>query len=87
MAVCFIGFSTFAARPLLNIHDFAVAGAFRGQRVGARLLEHIEQKARELGCCKLTLEVKDDNHAARRLYKRFGFGGEEVVYFETKLLD
>lgn len=54
-AVCFIGFSTFAAKPLINIHDFVVLSALRGKGVGRSLLEAIEGKARELGCCKLTL--------------------------------
>ncbi len=30
-AVCFIGFSTFAAKPLINIHDFVVLSALRGK--------------------------------------------------------
>src|SRR5580658_6535475 len=55
IAVCFRGFSTFAARPLINIHDLAVLRAQRGQGVGRRLLEAVERKARDLGCCKLTL--------------------------------
>src|SRR5580765_6160599 len=31
VAVCFRGFSTFAARPLLNIHDLNVLPAHRGK--------------------------------------------------------
>ena len=31
VAVCFLGFSTFAAKPLINIHDFAVLPQHRGQ--------------------------------------------------------
>jgi ribosomal protein S18 acetylase RimI-like enzyme len=72
-AVCFIGFSTFAAKPLINIHDFVVLSAFRGRGVGRRLLDAIEGKARELGCCKLTLEVMDNNHRALRMYEAAGF--------------
>jgi ribosomal protein S18 acetylase RimI-like enzyme len=72
-AVCFIGFSTFAAKPLINIHDFVVLSALRGKGVGRRLLEAIEGKARELGCCKLTLEVMDNNHRALRIYEAAGF--------------
>ena len=74
IAVCFIGFSTFAARPLINIHDLAVMPDFRGRGIGRLLLERVEAKGRELGCCKLTLEVREDNHRAQRLYQRFGFG-------------
>jgi ribosomal protein S18 acetylase RimI-like enzyme len=72
-AVCFIGFSTFAAKPLINIHDFVVLSALRGKGVGRRLLQAIEGKARELGCCKLTLEVMDNNQRALRMYEAAGF--------------
>jgi GNAT superfamily N-acetyltransferase len=72
-AVCFIGFSSFAAKPLINIHDFVVLPASRGKGIGRRLLEVVEAKARELGCCKLTLEVMDKNHQAVRMYQAAGF--------------
>ena len=73
VAVCFIGFSTFAAKPLVNIHDCMVLPVFRGKGVGRRLLEAVEAKARELGCCKLTLEVMDNNDRALRAYEAAGF--------------
>jgi ribosomal protein S18 acetylase RimI-like enzyme len=73
VAVCFIGFSTFAAKPLINIHDCMVLPAFRGKGVGRRLLDAVEAKARELGCCKLTLEVMDNNDRALRAYEAAGF--------------
>ncbi|QDU61457.1 putative acetyltransferase [Planctomycetes bacterium Pan216] len=73
LAVCFLGFSTFAAKPLLNVHDFFVAPAARGKGVGAALLGHVEAAARAMGCCRLTLEVRADNHPAKRLYQRVGF--------------
>jgi len=80
IAVCFTGFSTFAAKPLLNIHDIYVRGDQRGKGVGRQLLAAVEQAARESGCCKLTLEVMDANPSARAVYERFGFEvGEEGV--------
>ena len=78
VCVAFIGFSTFHARPLLNIHDLAVLSGHRGRGTGRALLAAAEAHARELGCCKLTLEVQDDNAPARRLYEHFGF--RDVVY-------
>jgi ribosomal protein S18 acetylase RimI-like enzyme len=72
VAVCFFGLSTFRASPLLNIHDLAVLPQHRGQGVGRALLQAAEEHARGKGCCRLTLEVRDDN-AARGLYRRFGF--------------
>ena len=78
VSVCFWGFSTFHARPLLNIHDLAVTPAWRGKGVGTALLDAIEALAIERGCCKLTLEVQDDNRRARALYDRRGFGDAVV---------
>jgi GNAT superfamily N-acetyltransferase len=77
IAVCFLGFSTFAARPLINIHDLAVLPEYRGRGVGRQLLEQVEMKGQSLGCCKLTLEVREDNHQAQYLYNRFGFGAAQ----------
>ena len=73
VAVCFFGLSTFKARPLLNIHDLAVLPSYRGGGVGRALLRAVEEHARREGCCKLTLEVRDDNARARALYRSFGF--------------
>lgn len=73
LATSFLGFSTFAARPLLNLHDLAVLPTHRGRGVGRALLEAVERKARELGCAKVTLEVGDQNLRARALYEAVGF--------------
>ena len=73
IAVCFVGYSTFRARPLLNLHDLAVRSGARGTGAGQALLAAVAVKARALGCCKVTLEVREDNGAARRLYERTGF--------------
>ena len=70
---CFAGFSTFAAKPLLNIHDIVVHAGARGQGIARALLGWAEQRARELGCCKLTLEVLSNNTRALAAYERAGF--------------
>ena len=67
IAVCFFGLSTFKARPLLNIHDLAVVPSHRGKGLGRALLRAVEDHARRNGCCRLTLEVQDDNTRARAL--------------------
>lgn len=70
---CFTGFSTFAARPLLNIHDIVTRADWRGQGIGQALLQWAEGRARRLGCCKLTLEVLSNNTRAMASYTRAGF--------------
>ena len=74
LAICFQGFSTFRARPLLNIHDLAVLPDHRRRGVATALLAAVEAQALRRGCCKLTLEVREDNPAAESLYRRLGFG-------------
>ena len=70
---CIEGFSTFACKPLVNVHDVAVLASHRGQRIGEQMLALAEQIARERGACKLTLEVLSGNTGACRLYERIGF--------------
>jgi GNAT superfamily N-acetyltransferase len=72
IATCFQGFSTFAARPLINIHDLAVLPEYRGRGIGVALLRAVETAARDRGCVKLTLEVQEGNRRARRVYESAG---------------
>ena len=73
MTICYLGFSTFNAQPLINIHDFMVLEAYRNRGVGKALLWEVERIARERQCCKITLEVQMKNTAARSIYQSFGF--------------
>ncbi|MBY4595324.1 GNAT family N-acetyltransferase [Ottowia caeni] len=70
---CVEGFSTFAARPLINVHDVVVLASHRGQGVAQAMFECVEREARRRGACKLTLEVLSGNEPARRLYVKQGF--------------
>ena len=74
----FEGVSTFRARPLLNIHDLAVAATHRGRGIGRALLAAAEALARERGCCKLTLEALEGNAGAIALYRSVGFAAYEL---------
>ncbi|EWH11770.1 histone acetyltransferase HPA2 protein [Catenovulum agarivorans DS-2] len=69
----FEGFSTFYAKPLLNIHDIAIDKDYRGQGLSKQLLNAAEQHCRTHDYCKLTLEVLRENSIAKDLYEGFGF--------------
>jgi ribosomal protein S18 acetylase RimI-like enzyme len=75
---CVEGFSTFAAKPLMNIHDIAVIDEYRGQGVAQKLLEEVKTLAQFRGCVKLTLEVLTHNDRAKKAYENFGFKPYEL---------
>lgn len=89
----FPGFSTFKCQPLINIHDVIVRDGFRGQGIAQKMMQTVEDVARERGCCKLTLEVLEGNGAAQDSYRRSGFAGYELdpamgkALFWQKFLD
>ncbi|MGQ1784660.1 MULTISPECIES: GNAT family N-acetyltransferase [unclassified Saccharicrinis] len=73
LANCFVGFSTFKAKQLINIHDFVVAPECRNIGAGNAFLDLISNFGIEHNYCKITLEVRHDNPKAQRLYKKKGF--------------
>lgn len=75
---CVEGFSTFAGKPLLNIHDIVVHADHRRRGFAGQLLAHAEAVARARGCCKLTLEVLTGNRGAYDAYVGFGFRAYEL---------
>ena len=70
---CFEGFSTFACKPLVNIHDVVVVDKYRGKGISQKMLAKVEEIAISKGCCKMTLEVLSKNEAAKSAYRKFGF--------------
>ena len=87
-ATCFLGYSTFRGRPLINFHDIVVGHRFRRRGVATALLKKVEEAASEEGCCRLTLEVRADNKAALGLYRQTGFtAGPSPMLFLTKTVE
>lgn len=75
---CFEGFSTFACRPLVNIHDVVVIASARGQSISQKMLAKVEEIARQRGCCKMTLEVLEGNAVAQGAYRKLGFSDYQL---------
>ncbi len=90
----FEGFSTFAAAPLINIHDVYIVESYRGKGILQGLFAQLEQIARANNCCKMTLEVLSNNIVAKRAYEKLGFSNyvlrEEsghAVFWQKQLSD
>jgi len=87
LANCNQNFSTFKAKPLLNIHDFIIAPEYRTIGAGHFLMRGIVNYAYRNGFCRVNLEVREDNHAAKSLYQKMGFSECEPAmhFWERKL--
>lgn len=87
LANCNVNFSTFQAKPLINIHDFIVAPEFRKIGAARYLLHGIIKYASENGYCRINLEVREDNVNAKSLYKKMGFSDcvPRMMFWEKKL--
>jgi ribosomal protein S18 acetylase RimI-like enzyme len=82
---CFINFSTFMVKPYLNIHDFFVHPDYRGKGFANSLMQELIIISKERKYCKITLEVREDNHVAQGLYKSLGFENcKPAMFFWTK---
>lgn len=89
---CFEAFSTFACKPIINIHDVVVLAPSRGAGLSQKMLALVEEEARSRGACKVTLEVLSKNEVAKAAYEKFGFSGYELdpeagvaLFWEKKL--
>lgn len=75
---CIEGFSTFACKPLVNVHDVTVLVSHRGRGIAGQMLALAESLAVERGAVKLTLEVLSGNSPAFKVYQRLGFEGYQL---------
>jgi len=75
----------------LHSSNSALYPEFRGRHLGEKLFGYAEDKARNEGCLKVTVNVKEDNHTALSLRKKLGYktekrlpefriGGKSFVY-------
>lgn len=57
----------------IHLHNIAVRHDWRRQGVGSLLLGEVARRSRAEGARWMTLEVRQRNAAAQRLYEKFGF--------------
>lgn len=61
----------------LFVDDLCVDQEARGQHIGESLFEYIKQKAKEMGCYEMTLNVWAGNTSAEKFYEKMGMKTKE----------
>ena len=61
-----------------HVTSVAVHPEARGRGFGERIVEHMMRQALELGIQFLSLEVRESNLAAQKLYKKLGFRETDI---------
>lgn len=74
ITVCFLQFSIFSSKQMLNIHDLYTLPAYRRRGVGEALVREAIAWARSHGHAFVNIEVANDNSNAMALYRKLGFG-------------
>ncbi|MDR3178182.1 MAG: GNAT family N-acetyltransferase [Campylobacteraceae bacterium] len=87
LVIAFENIATFAAKPMINIHDIIVLKKYRSNGVGRELMNAIVDEAKKRGCFRVTLEVREDNKIARNLYKSMDFRetNPKMLYLRKEL--
>lgn len=65
-------------RDEAHVTNIAVRTAYRGRRLGDRLMLELMAKAISLGAERMTLEVRMTNYIAQQLYEKHGFRAHGV---------
>jgi ribosomal-protein-alanine N-acetyltransferase len=73
----------------IHINNVAILPDLRGRGIGSALMAEVFTAARALGARRATLEVRESNEGARRLYERLGFavGGRRPGYYSSPVED
>lgn len=73
----------------LHINNMAIRPGWRRQGLARDLLRHVLHVGEAVGCPRATLEVRESNHAARRLYEGLGFrlAGTRPRYYTDPVED
>ena len=72
-------FSTEFGKPCIWVEDLYLKPAYRGQGIGSKFFEYLEQNFTD---CIFRLEVEEENERAIHVYEKNGF--EVLPYMEMK---
>ena len=67
-----------------ELNNLCVLPGYRHKGIGAQLLKHTFEAAKELGCTKMNIGIVEENQVLRNWYETFGFahiGTEKFDFF------
>lgn len=66
-----------------SITNIALLPSYRGHNYGTALFQYVINQAKALGACRLSLEVRETNYVAQKMYSKFGLepGGIRKSYY------
>jgi len=67
-----------------ELNNLAVLPEYRHEGIGAKLLAHAFEKAKEQGCSKVKIGIVEENQVLRKWYETFGFvhvGTQKFEFF------
>jgi ribosomal protein S18 acetylase RimI-like enzyme len=67
------------------VNYLAVDPGRRRRGLAAALMAEVERRLRAVGCAKVNLQVRRENHEAMAFYERIGFKEDSVVSFGKRL--
>ncbi len=71
-------YEIFSRGKYAKVNEIYVKKDFRKQGIGSELLDKLFERAKELGCEQIELNVNVENEAAKELYKNKGFESEKI---------
>lgn len=73
-------FSWRTFNPVADVNNLSVDPAYRGQGVGARLIEEAKQVAKKRGAKRMTAQALHKNERALKFYRTQGFTDFDVAF-------
>lgn len=86
-----IGLMTFSvrsvvrySRPIAQLEELFVLEDFRKLGIGRKFIDILETKSKELNCCNIYIESRNDKKVAHEVYQRLGYK-KDGFYFKKVL--
>jgi hypothetical protein len=69
------------------VYYVAVHHDYRRKGIGTALMKQVESALKAIGCPKLNLQIRADNHQVQAFYESLGYWVEERISMGKKLAD